>query len=155
MKIYFARHGQTDWNILGKVQGTTDIPLNENGIAQAQLLCKNLEDRDISFEKNPTEGPWGNQGYPEIEDLTVFFDVHNKGIGNRLLDAVEKEASKVSDKVYLAVGVHSGYGPAQRMYVKRGYNFDGSGVWYKGKQLEQYAPCINDDDLLLYLAKDV
>jgi hypothetical protein len=55
----------------------------------------------------------------------------------------------------LAVGVHSGYGPAQRMYVKRGYNFDGSGVWYKGKQLEQYAPCINDDDLLLYLAKDV
>lgn len=71
------------------------------------------------------------------------------------MNAVEKEASKVSDKVYLAVGVHSGYEPAQRMYVKRGYNFDGSGVWYKGKQLEQYAPCINDDDLLLYLAKDV
>ncbi len=51
MKIYFARHGQTDWNTLGKVQGTTDIPLNENGIAQAQLLCKNLEKRGISFEK--------------------------------------------------------------------------------------------------------
>ena len=30
MKIYFARHGQKDWNTLGKVQGTTDIPLNEN-----------------------------------------------------------------------------------------------------------------------------
>ena len=71
------------------------------------------------------------------------------------MDAVEKEASKVSDKVFLAVGVHSGYGPAQRMYVKRGYNFDGSGVWYKGKQLEQYAPCVNDDDLLLYMSKDV
>ena len=42
MKIYFARHGQTDWNTLRKVQGTTDIPLNENGIAQAHLLCKNL-----------------------------------------------------------------------------------------------------------------
>lgn len=51
MKIYFARHGQTDWNTLGKVQGTTDIPLNENGIAQAQLLCKKLEEIDISFEK--------------------------------------------------------------------------------------------------------
>jgi hypothetical protein len=55
--------------------------------------------------------------------------------------------------VYLAVGVHSGYGPAQRMYVKRGYNFDGSGVWYKGKQLEQYAACVNDDDLLLFMSK--
>ena len=51
MKIYFARHGQTDWNILGKVQGTTDIPLNENGISQAKLLCKNLKEKDISFEK--------------------------------------------------------------------------------------------------------
>lgn len=46
MKIYFARHGQTDWNTLGKVHGTTDIPLNENGIAQAQLLCKKLEEKD-------------------------------------------------------------------------------------------------------------
>ena len=51
MKIYFARHGQTDWNTLRKVQGTTDIPLNENGIAQAHLLCKNLEENEISFEK--------------------------------------------------------------------------------------------------------
>ncbi|MBO4909570.1 MAG: GNAT family N-acetyltransferase [Lachnospiraceae bacterium] len=104
---------------------------------------------------HPSEGPWVNQGYPEIVDLTVFFDVHNKGIGNKLLDAVEKEASKISKIVYLAVGVHSGYGPAQRMYVKRGYNFDGSGVWYQGKQLEQYAPCVNDDDLLLFMSKDL
>ena len=104
---------------------------------------------------HPSEGPWGGQNYPEIVDLTVFFDVHNKGIGSKLLDAAEKEASKISDKVYLAVGVHSGYGPAQRMYVKRGYNFDGSGVWYQGKQLEQYAPCVNDDDLLLYMAKEL
>lgn len=51
MKIYFARHGQTDWNTLRKVQGTTDIPLNENGIAQAHLLCKNLKENEISFEK--------------------------------------------------------------------------------------------------------
>ncbi|WP_026511700.1 MULTISPECIES: histidine phosphatase family protein [unclassified Butyrivibrio] len=51
MKIYFARHGQTDWNIQRKVQGTTDIPLNENGIRQAQELCNNLEERNFSFEK--------------------------------------------------------------------------------------------------------
>ena len=51
MKIYFARHGQTDWNTLRKVQGTTAIPLNENGIAQAHLLCKNLEENEISFEE--------------------------------------------------------------------------------------------------------
>ena len=104
---------------------------------------------------NPTDGPWGNKGHPEIEDLTVFFDVHNRGIGSKLLDAAEQEASKLAKMVYLAVGVHSGYGPAQRMYGKRGYNFDGSGVWYQGKQLDQYAPCVNDDDLLLYMSKEL
>lgn len=59
----------------------------------------------------------------------------------------------MADIVYLAVGVHSGYGAAQRIYVKRGYIPDGSGVWYQGKQLEQYAPCCNDDDLLLFMSK--
>ena len=101
----------------------------------------------------PSEGPWAGMGYPEIVDLCVFFHLHGLGIGSRLLDAAEAEAFKRSDRVFLAVGVHSGYGPAQRLYVKRGYNFDGSGVWYQGKQLEQYAPCVNDDDLLLFMSK--
>ena len=102
---------------------------------------------------DPTEGPWGGKGIPEIVDLTVFFDVHGKGIGTKLLDAAENEAARIADRVYLAVGVHSGYGAAQRIYVKRGYIPDGSGVWYKGKVLDQYAPCVNDDSLLLYLSK--
>lgn len=102
---------------------------------------------------NPDEGPFGNKGIPEIVDLSVFYDKHNKGIGNKLLDVAEGEAAKLCDMVYLAVGVHSGYGAAHRIYIKRGYMPDGSGVWYKGKQLEQYAPCSNDDDLLLFLSK--
>lgn len=102
---------------------------------------------------NPTEGPWVGMGYPEIVDLGVFFHIHKKGIGTKLLDVAEAEAAKLSDTVFLAVGVHSGYGAAQRIYVKRGYLPDGSGVWYQGKQLEQYAPCVNDDDLLLFMSK--
>lgn len=101
----------------------------------------------------PSEGPWGGQEFPEIVDLTVFFDAHGRGIGSRLLDAAESEAAKIADMVYLAVGVHSGYGPAQRIYVKRGYIPDGTGVWYNGKVLDQYAPCMNDDSLVLYLSK--
>ena len=104
---------------------------------------------------NPNEGPWAGKGYPEIVDLTVFLELRGKGIGSRLLDAAEMEASKISDKVFLAVGLHSGYGPAQRLYVKRGYIPDGSGVWYNGSVLDQYAPCTNDDDLLLFFSKEL
>ena len=39
------------------------------------------------------------------------------------------------------------------MYVKRGYIPDGTGAWYRGKPLGQYAPCVNDDDLNLYFTK--
>jgi GNAT superfamily N-acetyltransferase len=102
---------------------------------------------------NPQEGPWAGMGFPEIEDLCVFFHVQKRGIGSRLLDVAEQEASRVADTVYLAVGLHSGYGAAQRIYVKRGYLPDGSGVWYRGTQLAQYAPCCNDDDLLLFMSK--
>ena len=102
---------------------------------------------------HPFQGPWGGRGIPEIMDLSVFQDCRRKGIGNKLLDMAEIEASGIADRVCLAVGLHSGYGAAQRIYVKRGYIPDGSGVWYRGKVLEQYAPCVNDDDLLLFLSK--
>lgn len=71
------------------------------------------------------------------------------------MDIAEDVAKEKSEFVSLAVGLHSGYGSAQRMYVKRGYIPDGSGVWYKGKQLEQYSKCENDDDLTLYFLKSV
>ena len=31
MKFYVVRHGQTDWNAKGRIQGKTDIELNEIG----------------------------------------------------------------------------------------------------------------------------
>ena len=36
MILYLIRHGQTDWNKGRKLQGRTDIPLNENVVLSAQ-----------------------------------------------------------------------------------------------------------------------
>ena len=48
MKIYIIRHGQTDWNVEGKIQGRQDIPLNAAGKMQAQALAKGMENRPIT-----------------------------------------------------------------------------------------------------------
>lgn len=41
--LYIVRHGETDWNKMGKYQGITDVPLNKNGLAQAVACGKALE----------------------------------------------------------------------------------------------------------------
>lgn len=37
-KVYLVRHGETDWNRQGRIQGRENIPLNANGLRQA-LYC--------------------------------------------------------------------------------------------------------------------
>lgn len=47
MKLYLIRHGQTDWNVAGKIQGSTDIPLNDMGRRQAACLARGMEGRPV------------------------------------------------------------------------------------------------------------
>lgn len=49
MKILLTRHGQTDWNVLRKVQGRTDIELNETGIKQAEIAREKLLNYNIDL----------------------------------------------------------------------------------------------------------
>lgn len=48
MTIYVTRHGETDWNVMKKIQGWTDIPLNAKGKEQALSLHEQL--KDIPFK---------------------------------------------------------------------------------------------------------
>lgn len=41
--VYLIRHGETEWNKLGKFQGSTDIALSEDGIKQAFLAAEVLK----------------------------------------------------------------------------------------------------------------
>lgn len=47
MNLYVIRHGQTEWNVFKKMQGSTDIPLNEKGIEQAYITKKELKNIHI------------------------------------------------------------------------------------------------------------
>ena len=102
------------------------------------------------------EGPFKGKGYPLIVDFGVLKKYQRKGVGVRLMDAAERLASQHADTVCLGVGLCREYGAAQRIYAKRGYVPDGSGVWYQDKPCVQYETvCTVDDDLVLYLSKNL
>jgi len=107
----------------------------------------------ITILPDAKQGPFAGMA-PELSDFNVFETFQNQGIGNLLMEEAEKRVKLVSDKVTLGVGLHSGYGPAQRLYIKRGYIPDGSGVWYRNQPLEMNATSKNNDDLVLYLSKE-
>ena len=97
--------------------------------------------------------PFAGKNWPELVDFGVLEKFRRHGIGGKLMDAAEKLAAEAAPVVILGVGLHSGYGSAQRMYVKRGYVPDGSGVWYQNKICPPYGDCCNNDDLVLYFTK--
>ena len=100
------------------------------------------------------QGPFAGMA-PELSDFNVFEPFQNQGIGNLLLEEAEKRVRLISDKVTLGVGLHSGYGPAQRLYIKRGYIPDGTGVWYQNHQPAMNAVCEDIGELVLYLSKNL
>lgn len=51
MKLLLIRHGQTEWNIKGKIQGSCDIELNDTGIRQAEELSSKMLENKYKFSK--------------------------------------------------------------------------------------------------------
>ena len=82
----------------------------------------------VSVYPNSLLGSMGGRGYTEIVDFAVLEKYRRHGIGSCLMDVAERIAAGYSRVVYLGVGLHNGYGSAQRMYAKRGYIPDGTGV---------------------------
>ena len=75
--LYIVRHGQTDWNLNGQIQGQNDIPLNDMGRAQAY----NVADKLSRF----------NLEYIISSDLSRAAETANI-IGNKLNMRVEYDA---------------------------------------------------------------
>jgi broad specificity phosphatase PhoE len=49
--LYVVRHGETDWNVAGRLQGHTDTRLNDRGRGQATQNGLRLLDRKLDLEK--------------------------------------------------------------------------------------------------------
>jgi ribosomal protein S18 acetylase RimI-like enzyme len=97
--------------------------------------------------------PPGRTGLAEIQDLNVLPSFRRRGIGTALLDQAEAAVALRADAVQIAVGLHQGYGAAQRLYVQRGYVPDGQGATVEGQSVPEGAAVVLDDAHVLILHK--
>lgn len=61
MQIYFVRHGETDWNAQGRMQGLSDTPLNDRGRVQAERIAGRFREEDGPFTgvySSPLQRAW-------------------------------------------------------------------------------------------------
>lgn len=49
MRLILVRHGETEWNRLMKIQGRTDVPLNENGLTGAKAFALRISRSDYNI----------------------------------------------------------------------------------------------------------
>jgi GNAT superfamily N-acetyltransferase len=92
---------------------------------------------------------------PCIANFVVFEPYRRRGLGNRLMDIAERYLAQAADQVALWVPITERYGPAQRLYAKRGYVPDGCGVLKGGVPVQEGEMHRIDEDLLFCLIKDL
>ena len=54
-RLYLVRHGETDFNVQGRIQGRTNNPLNDNGLRQAALLSDYLSSQPLEVVASSTQ----------------------------------------------------------------------------------------------------
>jgi phosphoserine phosphatase len=48
-RLILIRHGETEWNVIGRYQGQADPPLNDQGVTQSYQLAEQLADTDLDI----------------------------------------------------------------------------------------------------------
>lgn len=92
---------------------------------------------------------------PEIVDFNVLPGFRRRGIGTQLMDKAESEIAKAGAVAGIGVGMTPDYGAAQRLYVLRGYIPDGCGLHQRDHYVQYGEHLSVDDDLALYLTKNL
>lgn len=77
MKLYIIRHGQTEWNKAGRLQGWNNSNLTQHGIENAERLGQRLKDIDFDYIYSSTQ--------------KRAIDTANIIKGNRNIDIIQLE----------------------------------------------------------------
>lgn len=80
---------------------------------------------------SPEYAPFKRLDIPEIQDVSVVPSARRQGLGQALVAHCELAARAAGKTdIGIGVGIHAGFGAAQRLYVRMGYMPDGLGAVY-------------------------
>lgn len=109
-----------------------------------------------SLLRNSNYPDFKKKGIPEINDVWISAEYRGKGFGKTLVQYLEKMAHQENhSQIGIGVGLYNDYGRAQKLYVDLGYVPDGEGATYKGEHVIPGDSYPVDDDLLIWLKKDL
>jgi GNAT superfamily N-acetyltransferase len=109
----------------------------------------------VTIAWRPSYPPFASAGIPEVQDFNVLPAFRRRGIGTALMDEAESRVAARSKAVGIGVGFDPDYGPAQRLYVLRGYVPDARGGTSHGRWVKWGDTVPVDDDLVLYFVKSL
>ena len=102
--FYIARHGQTNWNILGKTQGHGNSDLTEKGKEQAKQLANALKDYpiDMIFTSDlgraiETAQIIGNEIDVKVQKTKALREMGFGAWEGLLIDEIKKDYSSIYD----------------------------------------------------------
>ena len=97
-----------------------------------------------------------SRGIPLLHQIAVGGPWRRRGVATLLMDAAEQLArDRGIATLGITVGLFDDYGPAQRMYGRRGYIPDGRGACQGQRPLSKGMQVKMDDDLIIWLTKDL
>jgi GNAT superfamily N-acetyltransferase len=97
-----------------------------------------------------------SRGIPLVHQIAVAGPFRQQGVATLLMDAAEQLArDRGIVSLGITVGLFDEYGPAQRLYGRRGYIPDGRGACRDQRPLSKGLQVIMDDDLIIWLSKDL
>jgi GNAT superfamily N-acetyltransferase len=97
-----------------------------------------------------------SRGIPLVHQLAVAGPFRRRGVATLLMDAAEQLArDRGIATLGITVGLFDDYGPAQRLYGRRGYIPDGRGACQGQQPLRKGTRVSMDHDLLIWLTEDL